>query len=99
MWIETIVMPREEPGPNLPASQRDRRDRAAVHQAACAKGEQFRDSVLSYLQDHQLLGAVKWVSEPGSVPVVTLHCTSRVLEQLQKEPRFEAGRSLSLTTF
>jgi len=96
MWIETIVMPREESAPYRPAPQRDRR---AGHAAACAQGEQFRDSVLSYLQMHELMGAVKWVSEPGSLPLVTLHCTSRVLEQLQKEPRFEAGRSLSLTGF
>ena len=94
MWIETIVMPREELAHHRPAPQRDRR---AGHARACAQGEQFRDSVLSYLQAHKLMGAVKWISDPGSLPMVTLHCTSRVLEQLQKEPSFEAGRSLSLT--
>jgi hypothetical protein len=96
MWIETIVMPREEPAHYRPAPQRDR---CAAHEAALALGEQFRDSVLSYLQDNRLMSAVRWVSEPGSIPLVTLHCTSKVLEQLQKEPRFEAGQSLSFTAY
>ncbi|HYO59416.1 hypothetical protein [Archangium sp.] len=96
MWIETIVMPREEPAEYRPAPQRDR---AAGHAAACAMGEQFRDSVLSYLQSHELMGSVRWVSDPGSIPLVTLYCTSSVLEQLQKEPRFEAGRALAFTTY
>jgi hypothetical protein len=96
MWIETIVMPREEPAHYCPAPQRDR---SAVHAAGCAEGRQFRDSVLTYLKSNQLMNAVKWVSEPGSIPMVTLHCTSGVLEQLQKEPRFEAGRSLACTVY
>jgi hypothetical protein len=94
MWIETIVMPREEPAQYCPAPQRNR---AGVYAAACAEGAQFRESVLSYLRSHELMGAVKWVSDPGIIPMVTLHCTSVVLEMLQNEPRFEAGRSLSLT--
>jgi hypothetical protein len=96
MWIETIVMPREEPADYRPAPQRNR---AAVYAQACAEGERFRDSVLDYLDSHSLLENVKWVSEPGSIPLVTLHCTSGVLEQLQKEPRFEAGRSLSTSVY
>lgn len=94
MWIETIVMPREEPPHPSPSP---RKDRAAVQQAACAQGRQFRDTVLGYLQTHALMDAVRWISEPGSLPLVTLYCTASVLEQLQKEPRFEAGRSLGLT--
>jgi hypothetical protein len=39
---------------------------------------------------------VKWVSEPGSLPVVTLRCQERVLERLRKAPQFEAGRSAGL---
>jgi hypothetical protein len=96
MWIETIVMPREEPAAHH--SPAPRYDREAGQQSACAMGQQFRDTVLSYLQSNQLMGAVKWISEPGSIPMVTLHCTSRVLEQLQQAPEFEAGRSLSLTS-
>lgn len=97
MWIETIVMPREEPAAHYRPAPR--RDRAALQAAACAVGEQFRDTVLSYLQGQALMDSVKWVSDPGSIPLVTLHCTSGVLESLQKDPRFEAGRSLSFTAY
>ena len=93
MWIEAIVMPREEETPYLPSPQRDRR---ALHQAACHESQQFRESVLHYLQSQRLMGAVKWVSEPGCLPMVTLRCQERVLERLRKAPQFEAGRSLSL---
>ncbi|ATB26871.1 hypothetical protein [Melittangium boletus] len=96
MWIETIVMPREEPAVACLPPQRDR---AALHAAACAEGQRFRDSVLSYLRSHQLMDAVKWVSAAGSVPLVTMMCTSLVLEQLQKEPSFEAGRSMEVSTY
>jgi hypothetical protein len=95
MWIETIVMPREEPAAEYRPAPR--RNRSAVHAAACAEGAWFRDSVLNYLESHELMGAVKWVSDPGSIPMVTLHCTPVVLEKLQNEPRFEAGRSLGLS--
>jgi hypothetical protein len=91
MWIETIVMPREESAPPPPTP---RRDRSAVHAAACAEGSRFHQAVVSYLETHQLMSAVKWVSAAGSIPLVTLHCTSTVLEHLQREPSFEAGRSL-----
>ncbi|PTL78137.1 hypothetical protein [Vitiosangium sp. GDMCC 1.1324] len=97
MWIETIVMPREEPAAHYRAAPQ--RDRSVAYAAACAEGEHFHDTVLSYLRSHQLMEAVRWVSAPGSIPMVTLHCTFGVLEQLQKEPRFEAGRSLTLTGF
>jgi hypothetical protein len=96
MWIETIVMPREETAHFRPAPQRDR---AAAHAAGHADSQQFRESVLSYLKSNQLMNAVKWVSEPGSIAMVTLHCTSGVLEHLQNEPSFEAGRSLSCTVY
>jgi hypothetical protein len=93
MWIETIVMPREEAKPYRPSRRPDRR---AVYNAGCAESLQFRNCVLSFLQNHQLMGAVKWVSEPGSLPMVTLHCRPPVLERLQQAPEFEAGRSLAL---
>ncbi|MET0406159.1 MAG: hypothetical protein ABW123_27320 [Cystobacter sp.] len=97
MWIETIVMPREElaPPPPMPPS----RDRSVLHAAACAEGSRFHRAVLHYLESHHLMDAVKWVSEAGSIPLVTLHCTSTVLEQLQREPSFEAGRSLLFPVF
>jgi hypothetical protein len=96
MWIETIVMPREETAHYRPVPQRDR---TAVHAAGRAESQRFRENVLSYLKRNELMNAVKWVSEPGSVAMVTLHCTSGVLERLQKEPGFEAGRSLSGTAY
>jgi hypothetical protein len=93
MWIEAIVMPREEETPYRPSPQRDRR---ALYEAGCHESLQFRERVLSYLQAQQLMGAVKWVSEPGSLPMVTLRCQERVLERLRQDPQFEAGKSLSL---
>ena len=93
MWIEAIVMPREEDTPYRPSPQRDRR---AIHQAGCNESRLFRSSVLDYLQSQKLMGAVKWVSEPGSLPMVMLRCQERVLERLRKAPEFDAGQSLSL---
>jgi hypothetical protein len=95
-WIEAMVMPREEPGPYVPSPQRDRR---LVHQAACEDSRQFRDRVLSFLQARHLMGAVRWISEPGSTPMVTLYCTPRVLEQLQQAPQFEAGCTTNLEMY
>jgi hypothetical protein len=94
MWIEAIVMPREDAKARRPSIKRDRR---AVYQAGCDESLQFRNSVLHYLQSQQLMGAVKWVSEPGSLPMVTLHCHEGVLEQLRQAPNFEAGRSAAGT--
>ena len=93
MWIEAIVMPREEQTAYRPSPQRDRR---AVYEAGRHESLQFRERVLNYLQSRQLMGAVKWVSEPGSLPMVTLRCQERVLEQLRQAPQFDAGQSLSL---
>lgn len=93
MWIEAIVMPREERLPSRPAPQRDRR---AIYEAGRNESTQFRSAVLDYLQSNELMGAVKWVSEPGSLPMVTLHCQQQVLEQLRRAPQFEAGRCASM---
>jgi hypothetical protein len=93
MWIEAIVMPREEETPYRPSPQRDRR---ALHESSSREGSQFHERVLSYLQANRLMGAVKWMSEPGSLPMVTLRCQERVLERLRRAPQFEAGESLSL---
>ncbi len=93
MWIEAIVMPREEDTPYCPSPLRDRR---ALYEAGRHESLQFRERVLSYLQSQRLMSAVKWVSEPGSLPMVTLRCQERVLEQLRQAPQFDAGKSLSL---
>jgi hypothetical protein len=92
-WIEAIVMPREDGRPYRPAPLKDRR---ALQRAACDEGDRFRDSVVSFLYSHGLMEAVRWLSDNGSMPMVTLHCTPRVLERLQQDPQFEAGRSLQL---
>lgn len=93
MWIEAIVMPREEETPYRPSPQRDRR---ALHQAGCRESLRFRDSLVSYLQAQKLMGQVKWMSEPGCLPMVTLRCHERVLERLRQAPEFEAGHALSM---
>ena len=90
-------MPREEPGVAWQPSIS--RDRSHVHKRACEQSKQFRDSVLNFLQSHQLMGAVRWISEPGSTEMVTLYCTTRVLEQLQRSPHFDAGRAASLEMY
>ena len=95
-WIEILVMPQEEPGPYVPSPQRDR---SLAHKAACEDSRQFRDRVLSFLQARHLMGAVRWISEPGSLPMVTLYGTPRVLEQLQQAPQFEAGRTTQLEMY
>ncbi|WP_224245117.1 hypothetical protein [Hyalangium gracile] len=93
MWIEAIVMPREESRPYRPSRRLDRR---ALYNAGRDESLEFRATVLNFLQANQLMNAVKWVSEPGSLPMVTLRCQERVLERLRKAPEFEAGKSLSL---
>ena len=96
-WIEAMVMPREEPGAAWQPSIS--RDRSFVHKSACEQSKQFRDSVLNFLQAHHLMGAVRWISEPGSTEMVTLYCMPRVLEQLQRSPHFDAGRTASLEMY
>ncbi|TQF17475.1 hypothetical protein FJV41_03275 [Myxococcus llanfairpwllgwyngyllgogerychwyrndrobwllllantysiliogogogochensis] len=105
MWIEAIVMPREQPtasrpssrqGGKRPAASAPARSRAAVDRQAGEESQQFRDTVLGFLRARELMSAVRWVSEPGLFPLVTLHCTRGVLEQLRKEPGFEAGLSMPL---
>lgn len=96
-WIEALVMPREEPGAGWQPSIS--RDRSLVHKSACEQSKQFRDSVLNFLHAHHLMGAVRWISEPGSTEMVTLFCTPRVLEHLQRSPQFDAGRTAGLEMY
>ncbi|RKH37700.1 hypothetical protein [Corallococcus llansteffanensis] len=95
MFIEIVVMPREarkSPARRSP----ERRDRAELAHAWREEGKAFHGAVLEFIKAQHLLGAVKWMSEPGMLPQVTLVASDRVLEKLQSEPRFEAGRGLSL---
>ena len=96
-WIEVMVMEREDTqAPWEPSLQRDR---SLVQRTALEQGKRFHDSVLSYLHSHQLMNAVRWVSAPGSVPMLTLVCTSWVLEQLQRSNVFDAGRTAGLELY
>ncbi len=89
MWIETIIMPREES--ESYSSVSPQRDRRAVLQAANAESCALRDAVVGFLGAHGLLDAVKWMSEPGFLPVITLHCTDYALEKLREAAEFVVG--------
>jgi hypothetical protein len=96
-WIDVTVMPREDAAPRRGAPRRVALSRAAVYQAGLAENAQFRDSLMRWLEAHHLLGAVRSVSEPGgSLPMLTLRCSPRVLDQLRRAPEFEAGATLPL---
>ncbi|MCY1045694.1 hypothetical protein OV208_30555 [Corallococcus sp. bb12-1] len=94
MFIEIIVMPREERPPARRSPER--RGREVLARSWQEEGKAFHHAVLEFIKAQHLLGAVKWMSEPGMLPQVTLIASERVLEKLKSEPRFEAGRSLSL---
>lgn len=105
MWIEAIVLPRESPRPTRSLSRRGSGraaapspvvDRRGSYAKEAEESRRFRDAVLGFLQARHLMSAVRWVSEPGSLPQVTLHCTVVVLEQLRQAPEFEAGMSMHL---
>ena len=52
---------------------------------------------MRWLEAHKLLGAVRAISEPGgSLPMLTVKCAPRVLEQLRRAKEFEAGATMSL---
>ncbi|MCP3141458.1 hypothetical protein [Pyxidicoccus xibeiensis] len=88
MWIETIIMPREEPEPYVPAPQRDRR---SLLKSATAESRALRDAVLGFLSTNQLADAVRWMSEPGFLPIITIQCTERALEKLRDAAEFVVG--------
>jgi hypothetical protein len=96
-WIDVMVMPRDGSAPRGRASREQARSRAAVYQDGLAETARFRDDLLRWLEAHKLLGAVRSVSEPGgSLPMLTLRCAPRVLDQLRRAPEFEAGATMSL---
>ncbi|MDC0712128.1 hypothetical protein POL68_26920 [Stigmatella sp. ncwal1] len=95
-WIDVTVMPAEDRAPRHPIASRPR-SRADVYRDGLAANTQFRDSLMRWLEAHHLLGAVRAVSEPGgSLPMLTLRCAPRVLDQLRRAPEFEAGTAMSL---
>ncbi|MBU8900028.1 hypothetical protein DRW03_19760 [Corallococcus sp. H22C18031201] len=97
-WIDVTVMPREHPAPRgrVP-SPAPARSRAEVYQSGLAEHARFRESFMRWLEAHQLIGAVRAVSEPGgSLPMLHLRCSPRVLDQLRRTPEFEAGTMMPL---
>ncbi|MFB1479705.1 hypothetical protein [Corallococcus sp. RDP092CA] len=100
MFIEIIVLPREEQSPKRRPAKAPKasepRGRGELAQEWREEGKAFHNAVLEFIKAHHLLGAVKWMSEPGLLPQVTLIASERVLEKLQAEPRFAAGRSLAM---
>jgi hypothetical protein len=88
MWIETIIMPREEEGAYVPSPQRDRRH---LLQSATEEGRALRDAVLRFLSAHHLVDGVRWMSEPGLLPIITLHCTELALLKLREAAEFVVG--------
>jgi hypothetical protein len=95
-WIDVMVMPAEDRMPRRPVASPPR-SRAELYQDGKAATLQFRDSLMRWLEAHHLLGAVRAVSEPnGSLPMLTLRCAPRVLDQLRRAPEFEAGTAMSL---
>jgi hypothetical protein len=88
MWIETIIMPREDSESYVPAPQRDRRN---VLKAAASEGRALREAVVGYVTAHQLSDAVKWMSEPGFLPIITIHCTDLALAKLREAAEFVVG--------
>jgi hypothetical protein len=96
-WIDVTVMPREGSAPRRRAPRPVAHSRAAIYEAGLAESARFRDDLMRWLESHQLMGAVRSVSEPGgSLPMLTLRCAPRVLDQLRRAPEFEAGASMPL---
>ncbi len=96
-WIDVTVMPAEGSTPQSHAPREVAHSRAAVYQAGLAESARFRDDFMRWLEAHKLLGAVRSISEPGgSLPMLTLRCAPRVLDQLRRAPEFEAGATMPL---
>lgn len=95
-WIDVTVMPAEGSTPQHPAPRKVAQSRAAVYQAGLEESARFREDFMRWLEAHKLLGAVRSISEPGSLPMLTLRCAPRVLDQLRRTPEFEAGMNMSL---
>jgi len=97
-WIDVTVMPADGSAPPRTRAPREvPPSRRAVYQAGLAESARFRDDLMRWLEAHKLLGAVRSVSEPGgSLPMLTIRCAPRVLDQLRRAPEFEAGTSMSL---
>ncbi|RKH05870.1 hypothetical protein D7V97_23435 [Corallococcus sp. CA053C] len=97
--IDVTVMPREAAAPlgRAAPARAPVRSRAEVFQAGQAEHARFRESFMRWLEAHQLVGAVRAMSEPGgSLPMLHVRCAPRVLDQLRRAPEFEAGTMMPL---
>jgi hypothetical protein len=98
-WIDVTVMPREVPRararPRPTAAPPP--DRRAVYEQGLQENARFRESLMSWLDAHNLRHQVRAVSEEGgSLPMLTLRCAPRVLDQLRRAPEFEAGATMPM---
>lgn len=100
-WIDITVMPREAPTPSRrhTSARTPPVSRAEVHRAGLAESARFRESFIRWLEAHHLLGSVRSVSEPGSLPMLHLRCAPRVLDQLRRAPEFEAGATMPVDLY
>ncbi|RKH54645.1 PopC secretion inhibitor PopD [Corallococcus aberystwythensis] len=92
--IDVTVMPREAAAPKSASasSRAPMRSRAELYKEGQAENARFRESFMRWLEAHQLVGAVRAMSEPGgSLPMLHLRCAPRVLDQLRRAPEFHAG--------
>lgn len=98
-WIDVTVMPRESPRRRSPRAMRAAppMSRADVYNQGVQEAARFRESLLRWIDEHNLQGAVRAVSpEGGSLPMLTLRCAPRVLDQLKRAPEFEAGMTMPM---
>ncbi len=97
MWNESIIMPREDdPEPYVPAPRRDRRSSV---DAAMAESRKLRDAVQRFVSAHDLSDGVRWLSEPGLLPVITIHCTDFALGKLREAADFVVGCAAPIDTY
>ncbi|AEI65037.1 hypothetical protein [Corallococcus macrosporus] len=97
MWIESIIMPREDDSePYVPAPRRDRRGGVA---AALEQSRKLRDAVQGFVSAHDLSDGVRWLSEPGLLPVITIHCTDFALAKLREAADFVVGSAAPIDTY
>ena len=97
--IDVTVMPREtaESHGRAAPARAPLRSRAEIFKEGQAEHARFRESFMRWLEAHQLVGAVRAMSEPGgSLPMLHVRCAPRVLDQLRRAPEFEAGTMMPL---
>ncbi|AGC41567.1 hypothetical protein MYSTI_00208 [Myxococcus stipitatus DSM 14675] len=100
-WIDITVMPREVPAASRrhTSARPPPRSRAEVHGAGLAESARFHESLIRWIEAHNLQGSVRSVSPPGSLPMLHLRCAPRVLDQLRRAPEFEAGATMPVDLY